>query len=126
MTILWALLLAGQVPTALVDTLRPAPNPLCLDKIVQHREPDRWLAMDKVWHFTASFATTGAGYHLCANRLNLAEPAPVSISLGGTFALGLAKEFYDRAGPTRHFSWKDLVADLAGIGVGYLVFIHQF
>ena len=126
MPILSVLLLLSQVPPVGYDTVRPRPDPLCLDRIVRHEEPDRWLAMDKVWHFTASFATTGAGYHLCANRLNLAEPAPVSISLGGTFALGLAKEFYDRAGPTRHFSWKDLVADLAGIGAGYLVFIHQF
>jgi len=120
-----ALLLACQaVPAA--DSLRPQARPLCDDRIVRSDEPDRWLATDKFWHFSASFATVGAGYHLCANRLSMAEPAPTGLALAGTFTLGLTKEFCDLAGPTRHFSWKDLLADLAGIGAGYLVFIRQF
>jgi uncharacterized protein YfiM (DUF2279 family) len=87
---------------------------------------DQWLAVDKLWHFTASFATVGAAYHLCANRVHWPEPAPTGIAAGGTLALGLTKEFADLAGPEKHFSWKDLVADGLGIAAGYLVFIHRF
>lgn len=90
------------------------------------REPDRWLAMDKLWHFSASFATVGAGYHLCADRLALPEPVSVPTALGGTLTLGLTKELADLAGPDRHFSWKDVSWDLAGIGAGYLAFIHDW
>ncbi len=89
-------------------------------------DPDRWLAMDKFWHFSASFATVGAGYHLGANRLGLDHAPATGIALGGTFALGLTKEFHDLAGPSNLFSWKDLTADLLGIGTGYLVFVHDW
>jgi len=91
-----------------------------------HREPDRWFAMDKFWHFSASFATVGAAYHLGANRIKLSSPWPTSLALGGTLTLGVTKELCDLAGPSRHFSWKDLAADAAGIGVGYFAFIHRF
>ena len=126
MTFLAALLLLGQLTGAPAETVRTAPKPLCLDRIVPPCEPDRWLAIDKFWHFSASFASTGAGYHLCANRLSTGEPAATATSLGGTLVLGISKEFYDLARPERRFSWKDIVADLAGIGAGYLVFIHRY
>ncbi len=82
--------------------------------------------MDKFWHFSASFVTVGAAYHLSANRTRLSSPWPTSLALGGTLTLGVSKEFCDLAGPGKHFSWKDLVADAAGICVGYFAFIHDF
>ena len=104
-------------------------RPLCIDTIrpiATAREPDRWLAMDKFWHFSASFVSVGAGYQLCANRLGWDHAPATAASTGAAFSLGISKEFYDLFGPQRHFSWKDLVADAAGIGAGYLVFIHQW
>ena len=91
-----------------------------------HSDDDRWFAIDKFWHFSASFATVGAAYDLSNYRLNMKSPWPTGLSLGGTAVLGASKEFYDLAGPTKHFSWKDLVADAAGIVVGYFAFIHRF
>ena len=82
--------------------------------------------MDKFWHFSASFVTVGAAYHLTANRFEMRPPWPAGLALGGTLTLGVTKELSDLAGPSRHFSWKDLVADAAGIGAGYLAFIHHF
>jgi uncharacterized protein YfiM (DUF2279 family) len=82
--------------------------------------------MDKFWHFSASFVTVGAAYHFGRDRISLSEPWSTGLSLGGTMALGVTKEFYDLAGPTRHFSWKDLGADALGIGAGYFAFIHRF
>jgi uncharacterized protein YfiM (DUF2279 family) len=89
-------------------------------------ESDRWFALDKFWHFSASFVTVGAAYHFSANRVNLPSPWPTTLAIGGTVTLGICKEFSDLAGPARHFSWKDLVADAAGIGAGYFAFIHRF
>jgi len=82
--------------------------------------------MDKFWHFSASFVTVGAAYHFGRDRVNLSEPLSTGIATGGTLTLGVCKEFNDLAGPAKHFCWKDLVADVAGIGAGYLAFIHRF
>jgi uncharacterized protein YfiM (DUF2279 family) len=82
--------------------------------------------MDKFWHFSVSFVTVGAAYHLAENRVGLSAPWPTGLALGGTFTLGICKEFDDLAGPTKHFSWKDLVADAVGIGAGYFAFIHRY
>ncbi len=118
-------LVAQPWPERAPDSLGRMVRPLCLDSIIPpHHEPDRWVAMDKFWHFSASFASVGAGYHLCANRARLDAPWPTALSLGGTLGLGISKELLDLRGPSRHFSWKDLVADLAGIALGYFVFIR--
>lgn len=82
--------------------------------------------MDKFWHFSASFVTVGAAYHFGRDRANLAEPLSAGMAAGGTLTLGICKEFSDLAGPAKHFSWKDLVADAAGIGAGYFAFIHHY
>jgi uncharacterized protein YfiM (DUF2279 family) len=82
--------------------------------------------MDKFWHFSASFVTVGAAYQMSANRLNMQSPWPTSLALGGTLTVGVTKELSDLAGPSKHFSWKDLAADAAGICVGYFAFIHRF
>jgi uncharacterized protein YfiM (DUF2279 family) len=82
--------------------------------------------MDKFWHFSASFVTVGAAYHLGASRLNMRAPWPTGLALGGTLTLGVCKEFNDLAGPSKHFSWKDLAADALGVCAGYLAFIHHF
>jgi len=108
------------------DSLNKAPKPVNIERTSLHREPDRWLAMDKFWHFSASFVTVGAAYQFSTDRVRLSEPWPTTFALGGTFTLGVSKEFCDLAGLGKHFSGKDLVADAVGIGVGYFVFIHRF
>ena len=127
MSLLLILAVLGQPPlSARPDSLDKTPKPINVESMSLHREPDRWFAMDKFWHFSASFATVGAAYHLGANRIKLSSPWPTSLALGGTLTLGVTKELCDLAGPSRHFSWKDLAADAAGIGVGYFAFIHRF
>ncbi len=133
MGLLLMLTVLGQPPlSARPDSLGKAPKPINIERVSLHRalsdsgQPDDWFAMDKFWHFSASFVTVGAAYHLSANRVNMPSPWPTSLALGGTLTLGVCKEFSDLAGPAKLFSWKDLVADAAGIGVGYLAFIHRF
>ena len=82
--------------------------------------------MDKFWHFSASFVTVGAAYHFGEDRARLSEPLSAGIALGGTITLGVTKELYDLAGPSRRFSWKDLAADALGVCAGYFAFIHRY
>jgi uncharacterized protein YfiM (DUF2279 family) len=127
MGLLLILAVLGQPPlSARPDSLDKAPKPIAVERVAIHQEPDRWFAIDKFWHFSASFVTVGAAYHFGADRIKLSSPWPTTLALGGTLAVGVTKELCDLAGPTRHFSWKDLAADAAGIGAGYLAFIHQF
>jgi uncharacterized protein YfiM (DUF2279 family) len=118
--------LAQPAPASLPDSLSKAQKPLAIERVSLRREPDRWLAIDKFWHFSASFVTVGAAYHLSANRIKMPSPWPTSLALGGTLTVGVTKELCDLAGPGKHFSWKDLAADAAGVCVGYFAFIHRF
>jgi len=136
MGLLLILTALAQPPlSARPDSLDKTPKPINIEQVSLHDalsdrgrsgEPDRWFAMDKFWHFSASFVTVGAAHHLSANRIRLSTPWAASLALGGTLTLGVSKELCDLAGPSRHFSWKDLVADAVGIGVGYFAFIHRF
>ncbi len=86
---------------------------------------DAWLAEDKFWHFGMSLALVGSSYHFFKCRLKKGEKAAVGLSLGGTFTFGLFKEFWDRRKPKGYFSYRDIVANLLGIGLGYLIFIYD-
>lgn len=84
---------------------------------------DRWLARDKARHLLASFMLTGAMMY----RLRFYEGWDTFSSritgAGVTFGLGVVKELRDRStsAPCNRFSWKDLVADLAGVCLGILL-----
>lgn len=79
---------------------------------------DRWIAEDKLRHFTLSFAATQMTY---GGARAVMEPAnAVPTAAGVALALGLAKEVADiRAG--RPFSLKDLAWDAAGVALGTLL-----
>jgi uncharacterized protein YfiM (DUF2279 family) len=83
---------------------------------------DQWLARDKARHLLASFMLTGAAmYHLHFREGWTPSESRIA-GAGVTFGLGLAKEWRDlfKPEPYNRFSWKDMVADLAGIGLGIL------
>ncbi len=86
--------------------------------------PDKWLALDKFYHLAVSFSLVGSTYHLLANRLGVKESYSTTGTITGVFGLGIAKEVYDSSRPDDRFSYRDLIFDLLGIGLGYLVFIH--
>ena len=66
---------------------------------------DLWLAKDKADHLICSAFLVGLGYYMAG--------------LGFSFSLGIAKEVYDRRGRKGVASWRDLVADALGCGLGY-------
>jgi uncharacterized protein YfiM (DUF2279 family) len=86
--------------------------------------PDRWFAIDKVYHLVVSFSLVGSTYHLLANRIGVRKSYSTAETFAVVFGLGVAKELYDASLPYEHFSYRDLIFDILGISLGYLVFIH--
>ena len=82
---------------------------------------DQWLGPDKLRHLATSVILTGMcfqGYDRSGCRLSHARGYAALSALG----LGILKEERDRR--KTYFSWKDLVADIVGIGVGVLVLTY--
>jgi uncharacterized protein YfiM (DUF2279 family) len=79
---------------------------------------DRWLAWDKVEHFGISAYLSAISYKIYHDFYHNRKEASLYFSSGLTFSLGLGKEVYDEKRPNGKFSYRDLVADVLGIGVG--------
>jgi putative lipoprotein len=85
---------------------------------------DRWLAPDKGKHFMASLYSTVLIAKLSENTFGADKNQASGIAIGFTISLGITKELMDKKSSGSFFSWKDLVADLAGITAG-LIIINQ-
>lgn len=79
---------------------------------------DRWLAEDKLRHFTMSFAVVQMGYG--AARFALDHDPALGAAVGMGVALGIGKEVVDRR-IGRPFSFRDLAWDAAGVALGAVV-----
>jgi uncharacterized protein YfiM (DUF2279 family) len=88
-------------------------------------DEDKWIGMDKFWHWAMAFALTGSSYHLIHNQINISDPAAMTISLSGTLFFSILKEVYDLFSYGL-FSYKDLCYDIMGMATGYIVFIWDW
>jgi uncharacterized protein YfiM (DUF2279 family) len=81
---------------------------------------DKWFSKDKWMHLTtAYFLTVQSSYTMEKMFFTDADKAQnISLGIGLSFSLG--KEFYDVFYKEGIFSWKDLVYDVIGTGLGYL------
>ena len=82
-------------------------------------KPDRYFAPDKAKHFLAGMIATIFIYQSFENQLTPKENR--YLAGGVTVSLGVLKEIYDKSKPENHFSWKDLVADVLGMGMGFVL-----
>ena len=89
--------------------------------ITRHNIHDRWFGQDKVHHFVVSAFLTGFGYYTAKNELNFSNTTAKNFSVGFSISFGLLKEIYDGTLKKSIPSYKDLVADIAGTGVGLLI-----
>jgi putative lipoprotein len=80
---------------------------------------DRWLAKDKLYHFTASAVIQSAGHSVLRANGHAYRDAAWTAA-GITMGLGVAKELWDRS-DGRYVSWRDLGADAAGTGTGAIL-----
>jgi len=79
---------------------------------------DKWFARDKVEHLGVSAFLSGVSYSIFRDFYYNRKESSVYFSAVSTFGVGLGKEFYDKKTPQGKFSYKDLVADILGIGLG--------
>jgi uncharacterized protein YfiM (DUF2279 family) len=88
---------------------------------VKTKKVDKWWGKDKAKHFLVSAFLAGACYKIYHNQWHNKKEHSLYFSTGFTLSLGLGKEIYDDTRSQNKFSYKDLIYDLLGIGVGLLI-----
>ena len=71
-----------------------------------------------------SMISTVLIYKICQDPMEIQKTNSKILATGVTLGLGISKEIYDHSRTQGVFSWKDLLADLVGIGVG-LILVNQ-
>ena len=82
---------------------------------------DKWFARDKLEHLGVSAFLSGVSYCVFRDFYYNNQESSIYFSASLTFSAGLGKEFHDLKTPRGSFSYKDLVADILGIGLGLLI-----
>lgn len=82
---------------------------------------DPWLGKDKFDHFLASAFLTCLAYHAGRNSVALEHKNAISYASGITLSLGLGKEIWDKKSKRGHPSLCDLLADISGVALGFLI-----
>jgi len=78
---------------------------------------------DKILHFTYSAGMTGISHHVMRNQFDLSKETSRTLTISLVSTTGIGKELFDLK-QKKQFSIEDLIWDLAGIGVGYLLFVR--
>jgi len=84
-------------------------------------ESDRWFGRDKANHFAVSAVLVGFGYYATHEELDYGDWPARNSAIGFSLTLGIFKEVYDWMSRKGQPSFKDIVADIAGIGVGFVM-----
>ena len=84
-------------------------------KTVEHAAKDKWIAIDKVQHFSYSCLISLGVQYVLVNKLEMNEDSAMPLSMAMSFSLGIIKELRDKKGKDGFFSRKDLVANGFGI-----------
>ena len=82
---------------------------------------DKWFAIDKLQHFSYSCLISLGCQYVLVNKQNNSEEESLPISSALSFSAGLLKELNDNRGKNGFFSWKDMVANVAGIAVAAVI-----
>jgi len=86
---------------------------------------DGWFSYDKGYHLLGSFMMTIAADKSLNQFTGTKEEQARVWAASFTFGFGLGKELFDATRPGNHFSWKDLLADLAGITLGLVLLNNE-
>ncbi|MBD3233775.1 MAG: hypothetical protein GF315_08640 [candidate division Zixibacteria bacterium] len=82
---------------------------------------DQWFGKDKLKHAGASAFYTIFSYKLLHHHFDMSKNDSGRLSVGFTLTLGLTKEYYDSKHPEETSSFKDIIADIAGIALGIYI-----
>lgn len=83
--------------------------------------PDRWFGKDKLQHFFVSAFVTSFAYFVFHEPLEQSKDKSLYLAGGFSLSVGVGKEVHDLRSKKGHPSFKDLVADLFGIGFAVLL-----
>ena len=95
------------------------------DSIKKANRPDKWLAMDKLQHFSYSCLISLGCQYVLVNKYSNGEKDALPLSSTLSFSAGLLKELNDNTGKNGYFSMKDMVANLAGITVAAIIILND-
>ena len=95
------------------------------DSIKKVIRSDRWLAIDKLQHFSYSCLISLGCQYVLVNKFNNGEKNALPLSSSLSFSAGLLKELNDNRGKNGYFSMKDMVANLAGITVAAIIILDD-
>ena len=82
---------------------------------------DSWFSRDKAHHFLTSAFLTTAGYYYSREQKKFSNFKSQQNGIYFSLSLGMLKEIRDGLKKNNSFSWKDLVADILGTGVGLVI-----
>lgn len=88
---------------------------------IQNKKMDKWLAIDKLQHFTYSCLISLGCQYILVNKYENSESVSLPISSGLSFSAGLLKELNDNRAKNGYFSVKDIVANLGGIFLASII-----
>lgn len=114
----------AQFPASVSGSTSFPPNISQSNSAENNRGRFRLVGSDKVQHFMASLISTVFVYKFSEVRLHMKRSHCKQAAVGFSLSVGIFKEIRDSRQPKNVFSWRDLLADVAGIGVG-LVLINQ-
>ena len=83
--------------------------------IEKEQPQDKWLAIDKVQHFSYSCLVSLGTQYVLVNKMGKDETSALPVSLGISFTAGITKEIQDSKSKNGFFSRKDVVANSMGI-----------
>ena len=92
-----------------------------IESTVLPSQYDAWFSKDKFDHFCASAFLTGLGYYAARKELHNSDPASRNIAVGFSFSLGVSKEVYDKVSKKGTPSYKDIIADVLGTAVAFMI-----
>lgn len=82
---------------------------------------ESWFAIDKGQHFIGSFIGTVLITKVNNRQLNIDKSNSKKLGIGIIFTFGLVKETLDNQKFKNIFSWRDLLANIAGIATAIAV-----
>ena len=91
------------------------------DSKTKAEKVDKWFAIDKLQHFSYSCLISLGCQYVLVNKQNNTEEESLPISSALSFSAGLLKELNDNREKNGFFSWKDMVANAAGIAVAAVI-----
>ena len=95
-------------------------------KVDSTKYEDKWLAFDKVQHFTFSFLWILSSQYILVNNMNMYEQDALPCSVVSSLGAGIMKETYDMRQPNGYFSNKDIVANTLGILMAVIIINENF